>query len=165
MKKIIWLIIPLIILCSCGKKDKVSPMLTGISFEAQISYYNESYSALCDISKDGVLTAKITQPDILKDFILQVSSQGIKAEYLGITYTPTGGNMPFSGVIDSFYSVLKECMNQETVATLSKEEYIVKGDFDQLGYTLYVAPTGLPQKLLLPDERFSVNFYNVTIKT
>ncbi len=164
MKKIICLVIPLIFLCSCGKKSQVTPHLTGLSFEAQIVYYNENYSCQCVISEDGALTAKITEPEILKDFTLRVSKDGITADYLGITYTPTGNNMPFSGVIDSFYKVLLQCVEENSTATLSKNEHIIKGSFEDLGYTLYISSTGLPQKLLLPDERFSVNFYNVTIK-
>ena len=164
MKKIICLVIPLILLCSCGKKSEVKPLLAGISFDAEIVYYNENYACQCDISAEGVLTAKITEPEILKDFTLRVSKDGITADYLGITYTPTEGNMPFSGVVDSFYKAIGKCIEEEIAATLSNNEYTVKGDFEDLGYTLYISPTGLPQKLLLPDERFSVNFYNVSIK-
>ena len=164
MKKIICLLVPLILLCSCGKKSEVKPILTGISFEAEIVYYNENYSCQCDISGEGVLTAKITEPEILKDFTLRVSKDTITADYLGITYTPTENNMPFSGVVDSFYKAIGECVERELTATFSNNQYTVKGDKESLGYTLYLSPTGLPQKLLLPDESFSVNFYNVTIE-
>ncbi len=164
MKKIICLLIPIVLLCSCGKKSEVKPQLTGISFDAEIVYYNENYACRCEISKEGNLTAKITEPELLKDFTLRVSRDGITADYLGITYTPTKGNMPFSGVVDSCYKALLECMEENITANFSNNQYTVKGDCEDLGYTLHLSPTGLPQKLLLPDERFSVNFYNVTIK-
>ena len=164
MKKIICLLIPLILLCSCGKKSEVKPNLLGISFKGEIVYYNENYSCECSVSQEGVLTAKIIEPEILSGFVLTVSKDKITADYLGISYTPTTNNMPFSGAIDSFYKALEDCSAEDIRATLSGEEYIVKGDSEELGYTLYLSPTGLPQKLLLPDERFSVSFYNVTIE-
>ncbi len=163
MKKLICLVIPLILLCSCGKKSEVKPILTGLSFKGEIVYFNENYSCECIISEDGVLSAKIIEPEILNGFVLTVSKDKITADYLGISYTPTTNNMPFSGAIDSFYKALEDCGLGERAATLSGDEYTLKGDLGDLGYTLYVSPTGLPQKLLLPDERFSVNFYNVTI--
>lgn len=164
MKKIICLLIPLILLCSCGKKSEVKPNLSGISFKGEIVYYNENYSCECSVSQEGVLTAKIIEPEILSGFVLTVSKDKITADYLGISYTPTTNNMPFSGAIDSFYKALQECSTEDKRATVSGDEYILKGETEDLGYTLYLSPTGLPQKLLLPDERFSVNFYNVTIE-
>ena len=164
MKKIICLIIPLILLCSCGEKSEVKPNVLGVSFKGEIVYYNENYSCECTISPDGVLRAEIIEPEILSGFVLTVSKDKITADYLGISYTPTTNNMPFSGAIDSFYKALEDCSAEDIRATLSGEEYTVKGDSEELGYTLYLSPTGLPQKLLLPDERFSVNFYNVTIE-
>ena len=136
----------------------------GISFKGELVYYNENYSCECSVSQDGVLTAKIIEPEILSGFVLTVTKDKITADYLGIYYTPTTNNMPFSGAIDSFYKALQECCLEDKRATLSGEEYILKGDVGDLDYTLYLSPTGLPQKLLLPDERFSVNFYNVTIE-
>ena len=164
MRKFICLLIPLILLCSCGKKSEVKPNLLGISFKGEIVYFNENYSCECSVSQDGVLTAKIIEPEILSGFVLTVSKDKITADYLGISYTPTTNNMPFSGAIDSFYKALLDCGLEDKTAILSGDEYIIKGELEDLGYTLYISPTGLPQKLLLPDERFSVNFYNVTIK-
>lgn len=164
MKKIVCLLIPLILLCSCGKKSEVKPNLLGVSFKGEIVYFNENYTCECAISQEGVLTAKIIEPEMLSGFVLTVSADKITADYLGISYTPTKNNMPFSGAIDTFYKALIDSSGQDKTATLSGDEYIVKGEIENLEYTLYISPTGLPQKLLLPDERFSVNFYNVTIE-
>ena len=164
MKKIICLLIPLIFLCSCGKKSEVRPLVSGISFKGEIVYYNENYSCECSISPEGVLTAKIIEPEILNGFVLTVAADKITADYLGISYTPTSNNMPFSGAIDTFYKALQDCSLEDKRATLSGDEYTLKGEIEDIEYTLYISPTGLPQKLLLPDERFCVNFYNVTIE-
>ena len=163
MRKIICLILPLILLCSCGKKSEVKPNLLGISFKGEIVYFNENYTCECTVSQDGILTAKIIEPEILNGFVLTVSADKITADYLGISYTPTKNNMPFSGAIDTFYKALIDSSGQDKTVTLSGDEYTVKGKTEDLEYSLYISPTGLPQKLLLPDERFSVNFYNATI--
>lgn len=150
-------------LVSCGRKSDVSPVLTGVSFTAEMVYYNETYSCDCTLSPDGVLHARVTEPEMLEGFSLTVDRESVTADYLGISYTPSPGNMPFSSVIEGFYEALCAIADSGATATVSGNEYTVHGGEGASGYTLTVAPTGLPIKLTLPDDRFTVNFYNVTL--
>ena len=102
------LFIPLILvlcLASCSVKERIEPRLHGISFSAEISYYNEVYSCDCSINSEKELLAEIKLPKTLEGFTLTVSNNGVTAEFLGIKYTPTDGNMPFSGLLKQVYDI------------------------------------------------------------
>ena len=70
--------------------------------------------------------------------------------------------MPFSSVAQDLQKIIAEIGAAES-ADKKGDTYIVKGGEGALSYTLYISPTGLPQSLEIPDERFSVYFYNTAI--
>lgn len=155
MKKIISLVLVLLTLTACGKKT-VEPCLFGISFTADIVCFNESYKGECVFSEDGILTFKITEPELLSGYTVTISDDKTTAEYLGLQFTPNEGNMPFSSVADTLFEKLTAAAGGK--AEKRGEQFILEGD----SYTLYISESGLPQKMLIPDERFIVYFYNAT---
>lgn len=160
MKKILCAILVLLTLAACSGKKEVAPLLCGISFSADVSYYNENYKGECTVSKDGALTVKITEPEELSGYTVKLSNEGITAEYLGLSFTPTANNMPASSVLSDFY-------RQYSAAAFSKEPARSTGDGYRLsgeGYTLWLTAMGLPQKAELPDESFCIYFYNVAVE-
>lgn len=160
MKKILSLVLVLLTLTACQSKT-AQPRLYGVSFTADVTYFNENYRGECHFSKDKVLTFKITEPEIISGYTVTVSESGITAEYLGLTFTPTEGNMPFSSAVALFYE--KICAAADTEAVKEEGgEFKISGGKDADAYTLYISETGLPQKILIPDERFTVYFYNAT---
>lgn len=163
MKKILSVVLCIFTLAACSNSKEISPVLGGISFNAELTYYNESYKGECTLSAENVLTCRITEPEILSGYTVTLSPEGAKAEYLGITYTPTESNMPFSGVLGEFYSTLTEIIGSEAKAEKKDGVYAVSGGKDAAAYTLYVSESGLPLSIELPDERFTVYFYNTTL--
>ncbi len=160
MKKILSLVIGLLLLAGCGKAE-VTPTLNGITFNADITYYNENYKGECSVSQDGTVVLKITEPESLEGYTLTAERDKMTVEFLGLTFTPTENNMAFSGVFGDIYNCFCEIIEEGNSAKK-------KGDIYELSsgkeYTLTVSPTGLPQSLMLPDERFALYFYNVTVK-
>lgn len=160
MKKILSTLVVLMLLCSCSDGE-ITPHLCGISFKAEMLYYNESYSFSGELSKDGDLTAEITAPEELSDLVITISDEGTTVNYKGLTYTPVEGTMPFSAMLEEFYNPIKAAI--DTGLTASGDGKLTVGSgADKAEFTL--SPTGLPQRLELPDERFSVTFYNVSVK-
>lgn len=157
MKKICLVLTLVLLLCSCSSKREITPCLAGISFTAEIVYYNESYSLDGTISKSGELTAKMKEPEELSDLKIMISESGTVVDYKGLTYTPLEGTMPFAKVISELYKPIFETIKNETAVTSS--DGILKGE----NFTFKLSPTGLPLELMIPDERFQVKFYNVTI--
>ena len=163
MKRVFIPIVLCLCLVSCGIKQGVSPRLSGISFSAEIFYYNETYRCDCSINAENELLAVIKIPETLEGFTLTVSSGGVTAEYLGIKYTPTDGNMPFSGLLKQVYDRLM-LVSDSGVAEKRDKTYILSLGEGADRAELHLAESGLPILLRLPDERFYVEFYNVTIK-
>ena len=162
MKRVVCLILLVLTLTSCSGQEKVESKLTDISFTAEISYYNEKYSADCTIDKENVLRAVIKIPETLEGFALTVSEKGITAEYLGIKYNPTDSNMPFAGVLEQTYDRLLEVTKSGTVKREDNTYKITVGEGADKA-VLSITEGGLPILLEIPDERFFVEFYNVTI--
>lgn len=157
MKKLLLVLSLILILCSCGAKREIKPQLSGISFTAEVVYYNENYLLDGVISKDGVFTAEIKEPDELCDLKITLNEDETRVDYKGLVYIPLEGSMPFAKVLQEFYTPVCEIIKGEP--TIKGTEGILKGE----GYTLTVSPTGLPLKLEIPDDRFTFKFYNVSI--
>ena len=160
MKKLIPLLITLLFITSCGKPTATAELL-GISFTAEICYYNENYKGDCTVSADGVMQITLTEPESLSGYTVTVEKDKIRAEYLGLSFTPTKNNMPQSSVMTEFYEKYIAAAN--TAPEKKGDNLIMKGGDGIAAYTLYISPTGLPQKMTLPDERFTVYFYNTTV--
>ena len=69
MKKIISVLSFLVLavsLCACGeKKPSVTPVTRGISFTAEVTYYNESCEVEVTVAKDGRTDMELISPDTI----------------------------------------------------------------------------------------------------
>ncbi len=159
MRKILVLILAfvLLLLCGCGKGGEITPKLMGISFKAEMTYYNENYSFTGEISDSGQLTCEMTAPEGLSGMVFTVNEEKTVTEYKGITYSPVEGSMPFAAVIESFYGCINEIIKDpEAVADHN-------GILENDSCTLTVSPGGFPQKLTVQQDGFYINFYNITL--
>lgn len=161
MKKIFFILLSFLVLCSCSAEKNIQPRLGGIAFNAEMTYYNEVYRFEGEILSDGTLKATVTAPEELKELNFTINSEQTTVEYKGLTYSPVEGNMPFSGVMTDFYAPIREVMLSEKIA--DKNGSLIGGQGVR-AYRFTFSPTGLPQKLEIPDESFVIRFYNVSIK-
>ena len=67
MKKAVISVLMLIVfLCGCGGKNKsATPVTKGVSFIADVTYYNECYTCDVAVDENGVMTATVTSPEEL----------------------------------------------------------------------------------------------------
>lgn len=163
MKKILSLMLILLTLTACSGKTEVTPCLTGIEFNADITYYNENYKGECSVKEDGTLKFTVTEPESISGYTVTLSQNGMTAEFLGLTFVPNENNMPFSGVAGDFYEKYMSAVRGEYKPSKKGDAYIIEGGNNSEAFTLYISPTGLPQKITLPDERFTVYFYNCSV--
>ena len=70
MKKLICAFMVLVCLCSCNKNE-IRPHLLGISFAAELMYFNEVYSFDGEILNDGTLIAVMKEPKELEELKLE----------------------------------------------------------------------------------------------
>ena len=160
LKKLICVFMVLVCLCSCNKNE-IRPHLLGISFAAELMYFNEVYSFDGEILNDGTLIAVMKEPKELEELKLTVKPDGIEADYKGLKYTANEATMPFSGIVKEVYASLNSLMGKESLIADDNGEISAK--VGQTDYLLTLSPTGLPQRIELPGKHISLNFYNVSI--
>ena len=161
MKRLLLALMVLLCLCSCTKKE-IKPILTEISFTGELTYFNEIYVFDGEILKDGTLKATIKEPEELEELKLTVTEKGMRADYKGLTYEANEATMPFSRIVQEFYTPLNMLIGQESLTANKNGE--ISGKAGETDYLLTLSPTGLPQKLELETRHITVRFYNISIK-
>lgn len=161
MRKILTIICVVLLFCLCGCSSKeITPLTNNISFTAHISYYNESYETNVSISKSGVFTMEITDPDILRGIKFIFADGSVKANYNGIEYAPNENNTQFFGVADKIHSVFDSIKG-----VTAKEDdgiYVIEGEINGDEFEIEFGGAGLPLNLKMYDN-ISVRFSNAKI--
>ncbi|MBO5199783.1 MAG: hypothetical protein J6B93_00730 [Clostridia bacterium] len=160
LKRVISVFMLILLLAGCSG-SKTEPSLCGISFRADMVYYNESYSFDGRISENGVLTALIIEPEELEGLEFTLDGKTTTVNYKGLIYTPVEGSMPFCRMIEDFYSPIRTLLDEEG-PTADSDGNISRGKGAD-AFTLQLSPMGLPQTLKMPDDRFYVTFYNISV--
>ena len=161
--KLLVLVVTFVILCGCSTKQKVSPILRGISFEADISYYNEKYVCDAVIDSDGKLIMEFRYPEELSGLKIFFEYDKANVEYMGLTYTPKDQGMPTGSVAQALYNVISTVESEDSVAVSDGENCIIEGRYNDTYFKLYLAPSGLPLSIFIPDDSFKIQFNNLTV--
>ena len=147
--------------CGCDSKE-IKPQLKGISFLANITYYNESYKCDTKIDENGTMHITVNEPSALKGMKVTFSKNGAYAEYFGLKYEINTQSMPFGNITKTVYMLLEDIMKKGAVNVSDGENGIVEGECHNRKYEFHFSPSGLPLMLKIPDEDFKIEFSNVT---
>ena len=148
--------------CS-GKKTDISPVTRGISFTAELTYYNECYEAEVKIAESGAADFEITSPDTIKGLTFRFEGDSVTAEYLGLEYKTDLHSLPEGNACIRLYEILKDASSEEISVTADGDDYYISRDGENR-YRLYVGATGLPIKAEDTSKGFTAVFKNVTIQ-
>lgn len=164
MKKIISVLsLAILFLCACGeKKISVTPVTSGISFTAELTYYNECFEADVTVANNGETDMEITSPDTIKGLVFHFNGEEMTAKYAGLEYKADFKSLPESACCAKLYEILKDTFNEDVTVTLEGDSYYIMRDSKDLSYKLYLGATGLPISAE-DNSGFTVNFKNVTI--
>lgn len=161
MKKILCLLISVFFLCSCGaKSNNITPVTKGISFNADISYYNETYTVSVNIADNGDTEISYNSPKELSGLKIIYSGDQITADYNGIKYNTLQESLPQYSASDIIYKAFSH--DYDTVYS-KDDSYYVEYDCDGLNFKMYLGATGLPIKIESPY--LSAEIKNATIIT
>lgn len=147
--------------CNADTGNAVKPNLRSISFTADITYYNENYTADCTIDSNRDLKVVMTSPDSLKGLLLEYSGNKCKASYNGLVIDNAQSYLPETFLVKLLKDIIKTAENAQVVQ--DNKKIIMKGNYKGNNYYFSLAPTGLPIALDLPDYGMSVAFKNVAI--
>lgn len=164
MKKIISVLsLVILFLCACGeKKISVTPVTSGISFTAELTYYNECFEADVTVAKNGETDMEITSPDTIKGLVLHFNGEEITAKYAGLEYKADFKSLPEGACCARLYEILKDTFNEDATVNSEENSYYIMRDSKDISYKLYLGATGLPISAE-DNSGFTVNFKNVTI--
>ena len=165
MKKAVISVLMLIVfLCGCGGKNKsATPVTKGVSFIADVTYYNECYTCDVAVDENGVMTATVTSPEELSGVKLKFDGENVTAEYLGLTYTLKTDTMPLGNVALSIYNVFTHIAENGLTAEQDESNCIIENEIEGEKYEFIFAPSGLPLELKMPQKELKVIFNNVTV--
>lgn len=153
-------------LAVCGCSDKttdITPVIRGISFSAELTYYNECCEADVRVAEDGTAAMEITSPDTIKGLTFRFDGDGLTAEYLGLEYKTDFNSLPEGNACIRLYEILTDAADGETPVTAEGDDYCILRE-DEKGYKLYVGATGLPIKAEDPLNGFTAVFKGVTLQ-
>ena len=164
MKRIISVFLMLFMICGCSNSDSgVQAVISGITFTAQISFYNEMFTCDGSISGDGVLELTVTEPENISGMMINVENGCITARFKGLTYTPNTGTFPFGGVAQNIWDVFNDASKRLAPVSREGENYFIQSAPDEKYYKITLAETGLPLSLEYPAQGLKVQFLKMTI--
>lgn len=161
MRKILCLIIPVLLLCSCTTKaEKIKPITKGLKFTAQISFYNEQYECDTIIKQNGDTEISFLSPEDLLGLKINYSVSGITTSYNGLEYNYDSESLPQYSASDILYKIF----SAEYHTVLEQDDnYYVEYIEDNLNYKMQIGETGLPIKIKEKSSRFEILIKKPTI--
>ena len=130
MKKIFSLILTVVasvLFASCGKGTAIAPKTTGISFTAELEFFENKYVAAVTVKSDGNAEVQITSPDTLKGLEFVFSGKAVTAKYLGLEYKYNIGKQPSVAAVSYLYEILKDISEKERQITLEDGRFYTDG--------------------------------------
>ena len=164
MKRILSLVSSLVFLCGCAAKaTNVKPVLSGITFEARLSFYNEVFCCSGAVSKEGELTLRVNEPQTIKGMKITVKKDHLSAEFKGLTYTPKTEKLPFANVAQVLYSVLSDALYRNPQVKVQDNKFFIESAENDKYYKIILTEAGFPVSMEIPSAALTAEFSNVSI--
>ena len=162
IKRLFVLPLILLLICGCAEKKSVTPVLNDISFTTEIDYGDDEFMANAELTQDA-LKLVVTEPQEIKGLTLNITKNGVTAEFKGVTYTPNINSMPEGAIIQVLYNVLSDVRTSQNTAVCDEENCEIKGKVDSYEYEFEFSPSGLLISLDIDNLDLDIKFKNVTI--
>lgn len=161
MRKILCLIVPVLLLCSCATKaEKIKPITKGLQFTAQINFYNEQYECDTIIKQNGDTEISFLTPEDLSGLKIIYSAGGVTTSYNGLEYKYDYGSLPQYSASDILYKIFS---TEYDIVIEQDDNYYVEYIEDNLNCKMQIGATGLPIKIKEKSSRFEILIKNPTI--
>lgn len=160
MKKILLILLSVLLVTGCNaKKSGIKPILKGISFECDVTYYNENYSCKGDVEKNGNMVIEFVAPSELEGLKFTFSENGVLANFNEIEYIAS--KMVFE---NSAASLISKVLGDSDSSVLKEDDtFFIEGVADDFEYKLILGGTGLPIKITTRPDVATIEFKNVKI--
>ncbi len=163
MKRCLCFILLFVLLCGCSDKKTVTPKMKGISFNAVIRYYNETYTCFVTVDENCTAEIEMKEPEDISGMKFVCDKDLVTAEFMGLEYTPDFEKLPSGAAVRTIYKILCDANKKDVKIKEKGGNYLLSGKAYEREYELTLAPTGLPITAQIPDESYTVDFRNVKI--
>ena len=143
-----------------GIANNITPHTKGISFIAEVTYYNECYECDVAIEQNGDTVITLTQPDDIEGLTFNYKGNQVAISYKGLEYK-TDLSSPENSVANFLYSVFQ---NPSKDVIKNNDNLYVEGKADSHSYKMFLGATGLPLKITTVSGSYEVIIKNATIK-
>ena len=137
-------------------------LLNNISFNADITYYNENYKAFCSIDQNGSFSVEIKDPSELEGMLFTINKDDVRVNYKGLTYTPNSNSL-LSSACGMLYDAFTSTNSDNAQYEYGEQNFSVSAKTSNGEFLLQFSPTGLPLDLKYTSGVFCAEFSNVTI--
>ncbi len=145
-------------LAGCSTSTDIKPVTRGISFTAEMTYYNEYYEMSVDIKHNGNAVISLTHPEELQGLVFNVTNSSLTADFSGIKIETDDSYK--TAAVNFLYSAFKK---EEQKVYKNDNRFFTKGECDGGEYTMYIAETGLPLKICDSADRFEIIIKNLKL--
>lgn len=168
MKKILTVLLVITIvfaITGCnGKKTDIVPVTKGISFTAQIDYYNECYECLVTVNDKNDMIIELTSPDTVKGMTFNFKDNDVTVKYNDLQYKYSLDSMPEGVVCSYIYQIFNNTMEDNVDVMSDKDCYYIQGETKNCKYKMILGETGLPIEIKENESGMNVTLKNVSVK-
>lgn len=157
MKKFIYILLCLsLFLTGCSgnrKSSAVTAVTTGLSFTAEISISNTSFSYFVEIDKNGSVSMKsIPENEVGIDYLFENGK--IIYKYNELEYIADISSLPESNLADFIPTVFSRLKDISYNVAYKNNQYYITDKTGKYEFTVYLGQTGLPIKIT--DKKNSI---------
>ena len=161
MKKILSIIFCLILLAGCNKKSsEVIAVTTGLSFTAEVSFYDTKATYNIKISENGETELESVSGNT-KDMKVILKGENLNITFKELNYTSNLNSLPEGTFAKFIHTVFLDC-NKKTVY-FENNQYFTEGKTPEYNYKIYFGATGLPIKIEEKNQNITAFFKNTSI--
>lgn len=160
MKRLFIICVSVFLLVGCSKNEGKKPILNDISFTADITYYNEKYTAKGSVDGKGNLCLEMIEPSELSGMVFTVDDRGVKVEYKGLTFSPNVNSLSGSAA-DMIYSGFSAVRQENVDYEYGDKNYTVTAKNNNTEFVLCYSPSGLPLEIKSSSGVFKTQFYDI----
>ena len=166
MKKIILGVLAVTVLLlsvSCGKGRGVIPQTTGMSFVADMEFFENKCVASVNVKENGDTKAEIISPDSIKGLSFIFSGGDATVRYLGLEYKYDMADPASGAAVSYLYEMLKDASCDGRQISFDDGRFYTDGRISKTNYRMYFGATGLPISACDGENNFKISFKNAAI--
>lgn len=160
MKKLSVLLCLSLFLCACSATNsKITPICSGVSFNAQINYENQVYDFLVSINDSGNTMIE----NKMDRYIIEFSETGVNFKYGDLVYKTELTALPDDFKLDLIHTVFSDISKSKPMVISKNDSFFVEGETEKYKYKVFFGLSGLPLEIIEKNNNISIIISNAKV--